>query len=601
MSWETDRDPRLVWADEGPRSGRFGDVYFSREDGLAESRAVFLAGCGLPDALAGRAAFVVAELGFGTGLNIAALLRLWNQTRTPGARLGVFSIEGFPLAREEARKALSAWPELAAETAALLDIWPPSTPGFHRIDLPDYGAVLDVAVGDAAWALTQWSGAADAWFLDGFSPALNPGMWSDAVLDGVAARSAPGARLATFTVAGAVRRGLTARGFKVEKRVGHGRKRERLEATAQSRPPSTHAAPPTEAVVIGAGIAGAATVRALAAQGVTARVLEPLHAGAGASGSPAALVTPRLDLGDAVIAALFAQALARAGPLYSAVDGAVIARGVLQLRHGPRDDGRFPRLADQPLWPTGAMQVLDAQAASALAGEPVSGSALRMADALTVRPQRILDAWLADAPRIAGAAHSLQQTAEGWRIMDDARKVVTESRAVFICAGWGAAALVPDAGLSPVRGQVDWVEGVTAPAMAWGGYAAPTHEGLVFGATHDRGETTTTLRPEDSARNLDTLAARLPELARRALAGGARRSRAAVRAVTRDRLPVAGPVGEGLYLLGGLGSRGFCLAPLLGEHLAALALGRPSPLPRSLADRLDPARFVPQPPPAARI
>ena len=70
-------------------------------------------------------------------------------------------------------------------------------------------------VGDAAWALEAWSGAADTWFLDGFSPALNPGMWSPEVLDGVAARSAPGARLATFTVAGAVRRGLAERGFQV--------------------------------------------------------------------------------------------------------------------------------------------------------------------------------------------------------------------------------------------------------------------------------------------------------------------------------------------------------------------------------------------------
>ena len=88
------------------------------------------------------------------------------------------------------------------------------------MDLPGFDAVLDLAVGDAAWALEQWSGAADAWFLDGFSPALNPSMWSPGVLRLVRRRSAPGARLATFTVAGAVRRGLAEQGFVVEKRPG---------------------------------------------------------------------------------------------------------------------------------------------------------------------------------------------------------------------------------------------------------------------------------------------------------------------------------------------------------------------------------------------
>ena len=226
-----DASPRLTWTDEGePRSGRFCDVYFSRDDGLAETRAVFLDGCGLPSAWAGRAAFTVAELGFGTGLNIAALLDLWRRSGPVGGRLHIFSVEGFPLTAEEAARALANWPELSDAAQALIAAWPAATPGFHRIDLPDFNAVLDLAIGDAAWALAQWSGAADAWFLDGFSPALNPGMWSPEVMGLIAARSAPGARLATFTVAGAVRRGLAEQGFVVDKRPGHGRKRERLEA-----------------------------------------------------------------------------------------------------------------------------------------------------------------------------------------------------------------------------------------------------------------------------------------------------------------------------------------------------------------------------------
>ena len=109
-----DRSPRLAWTEDGaPRSGRFDDVYFSREDGLAESRAVFLAGCGLPEAWRGRQRFTVAELGFGTGLNIAALLDLWRREGPADGRLSIFSIEGFPLSRDEAARALGNWPELA--------------------------------------------------------------------------------------------------------------------------------------------------------------------------------------------------------------------------------------------------------------------------------------------------------------------------------------------------------------------------------------------------------------------------------------------------------------------------------------------------------
>ena len=145
---ETPDNP-LDWSEPGaPRSRRFGDVYYSLEDGLAESRAVFLAGCGLPDAWAGRARFTVAELGFGTGLNLAALLHLWRESGATG-RLHIFSVEGFPVAREDAARALSAWPEIADAARALLDRWPPVTPGFHRIDLPDWNATFDLAIGDA--------------------------------------------------------------------------------------------------------------------------------------------------------------------------------------------------------------------------------------------------------------------------------------------------------------------------------------------------------------------------------------------------------------------------------------------------------------------
>ncbi|WGM46251.1 tRNA 5-methylaminomethyl-2-thiouridine biosynthesis bifunctional protein MnmC [Brevundimonas sp. NIBR10] len=582
---DDDASPRLTWAEDGaPRSGRFGDVYFSADDGLAESRAVFLQGCGLPQAWAGRATFTVAELGFGTGLNILSLLDLWRREGPANARLHVFTVEGFPLSRDEAARALAAWPELAEISGVLLDRWPAGDPGVHRIDLPGFNAVIDVAVGEVVDVLSAWTGRADAWFLDGFSPALNPGMWSEPVLDLIAARSAPGARLATFTVAGFVRRGLTQRGFQVDKRPGHGRKRERLEATLR----------PTVAV-IGAGIAGASVARALIAAGCIVTVVEADRPGAGGSGFPAALVTPRLDAGDVGIASFHAQALDRARELYATVPDAIVGEGVVQLHQTDRDAARFDRIAAQSWWSPGAMTVIDVAGATARLGEETNTGGLLMAGALAVAPAPILSAWIEGARRMTGTVAAITPGESGGRSLTDPDGVViAEVDSVVITAGWGAAALAPDLDLRPVRGQASWVEGGTTPAVAWGGYAVPTTDGLLFGATHDRDDVGTDVRPADTERNLQTLAARLPRLAQVVGTAGPIQARAAVRATTRDRLPVCGALSDqpGLYVLGGLGSRGFCVAPLLGEHIAAVVTGVASPMADDMAERLAPGRFA---------
>lgn len=586
----SDTSPRLIWTGDGsPRSGRFGDVYFSREDGLAETRAVFLAGCGLPQAWAGRRRFTVAELGFGTGLNIAALLDLWRREGPADGRLHVFTVEGYPLTAAEAARALSAWPELASVTEALLARWPDGTPGFHRIDLPDLRATVDVAIGEVAWALAEWTGRADAWFLDGFAPSTNPAMWSEAVMDGIAARSAADARAATFTVAGAVRRGLTGRGFTVEKKPGHGRKRERLEARRAGAAEAEPTAP--RVAVVGAGIAGASLARALRAEGAEVTVVEAGAPGAGASGFPASLVTPRLDAGDTAIAGLNAQALRTAMAAYREAD-AVLAQGVLQLEQAPRDAGRFARVAAQDIWARGAMTVLDADACSARLGERVAVGGLMMRDAGAITAAPVLAAWLEGVTRRTARVARVEPSGDGWRLLDADGAAILEADAMVLAAGWGNAALTALTALplAPVRGQADWAEGVTPAPVAWGGYAVPTGTGLLFGATHERGETEAVVSDVASDRNRATLAARLPGLAGRV---GKTQARAAVRATTPDRMPLAGalPGPPGLYVLGGLGSRGFCHAPLLAQHLAARITGAPSPLPAALAARVSPQRF----------
>ncbi|MFN3585635.1 tRNA (5-methylaminomethyl-2-thiouridine)(34)-methyltransferase MnmD [Phenylobacterium sp.] len=564
----------LTWTDDGqPRSRLFGDVYFSAEDGLAETRAVFLEGCGLPGAWAERRRFVVGELGFGTGLNIVALLDLWRRTRPAEGRLHVFTIEGHPITAEEAARALSRWPEVAGIAEALVRRWPGRARGVHRIELPEFAAVVDVAVMDVAEALAGWTGRADAWFLDGFSPALNPQMWTDEILALVGARSAPGARAATFTVAGQVRRGLAAAGFAVEKRPGFGRKRERLEA---HMPGEAADSPVRRVAVVGAGIAGAAAARAVRALGGEAVVLDAEGPGAGGSGNPAGLVTPRLDAGLGPPARLFAQAFARAARLYEDHAEAILARGVLQLAAAERDEGRFARIAASDLFEPDALEMLSAEAATARLGEPAP-AALDQRTALVLEPAPVLAAWTGEVRRARIA--SLYPRDGEWVLLDEAGEQVLRADAVILAAAQGSAALLPDLPLRPVRGQASWTtEAAFGVAAAWGGYVLPIRGGVLFGATHDRDDAATDVRAGDHIRNLETLARALPGLAGRV--GAARlEGRAAVRATTPDRLPIAGGAQPGLFVLTGFGSRGLSMAPLLAEHVAAEVMGAPSPLP----------------------
>jgi tRNA 5-methylaminomethyl-2-thiouridine biosynthesis bifunctional protein len=589
----TDPHPEgpLAWSDDGqPRSRLYDDVYFSAEDGLAEARAVFLEGCGLPDAWAGRDRFVVGELGFGTGLNVLALIELWSRTRPAGARLHVFSVEAHPMGADDARRALGHWPELADLAAWLTARWPGRARGPHRVEFPDLGVILDVAVGEAADALAAWSGAADAWFLDGFAPARNPAMWRDEVLALVATRSTPGAVAATFTVAGQVRRGLAAAGFEVAKAPGFGRKRERL--TARRPGPASAVSPRLRVAIVGAGVGGAAAARAVRALGGEAAVFDDGGRGAGASGNPAALVTPRLDAGLAEPAQIFAQAFRRATALYAELPGMVVARGALQFPVQPPDAGRFAKIAASDIFEPAALEMLSQAQSAARVGEPAP-AALALNDALVIEPHRLLADW---APQVRQArVHAVAPAAEGWRLLDADGGVLATADAVIVAAGLATGDLIGGLPLSAVRGQVSWTALPDPPqAAAFGGYAIPAPGGVLFGATNDRGDAACDLRPDDHRRNLETLALGLPRLAAR-LADKPLEGRASIRVATPDYLPVAGAAPDapaGLFVLTGFGARGFTLAPLLAEHVAALALGAPSPLPAPLAAFVDPARFA---------
>lgn len=210
-----------------PYSRAFDDHFYCRSDGRLECGHVFLAGNDLPARWQRPGPFRIGELGFGTGLNLCETWRQWRITAPEGARLHFTSFERFPMARADIARALSRWPEIARERAALVERWPDAPAGRVEIALDEH-VRLTVVCGAALDGLAREAEAFDAWYLDGFAPSRNPDMWSAALMAEVFRLTVRGGRFATYAAAGFVRRNLAAAGFAVERRPGFAGKREML-------------------------------------------------------------------------------------------------------------------------------------------------------------------------------------------------------------------------------------------------------------------------------------------------------------------------------------------------------------------------------------
>lgn len=652
---------QLRWGDDGaPESAAFDDVYFSRASGVAETEHVFLQHNrleqrwrALDPAVPGL--FTIAETGFGTGLNFLCAWDLWRRCAPASWQLQFISAEHYPLDRAQLARALAAWPQFAAAGAALLTAYPPRVPGFHLCDLGG-GVRLQLLFGDAGDRFAQLPDSAavelpagsgvDAWFLDGFAPAKNPAMWSEALFAAIARLSRPGTTFATFTAAGAVRRALTAAGFRVQKVAGFGSKREmlcgELEAAAppaaQARAVDYWALPPAASprqpvVVIGGGLAGTASARALAERGWPVTLLERAPAlAAGASGNPRGVLYTKLSARDGALSrfalAGYLHALRHYRQHLGAQPDPAVGDfcGVLQLAESP---AQWQALAEAFAGHGDWVQCVAADTAAQLAGCPVPAPALWFPRAGWLAPARVCAAQaghpLIDV-RLGCAVHALQREGEGWLLHTAAGPL--RAGVVVIATAAEASALLPGAELplQAIRGQI-----TTLPAqrlrcrprvvICHDGYLLPGPDGgLHIGATFDRGDADGALRAEDHRRNLAALAQALPGvLAPTAEEADDLGGRVGWRCAAPDFLPLVGAVPDsallreycaplarnaralphgtgawlpGLYLNVGHGSRGLTSTPLCAELLAALITGAPRPLPRELVQALSPARFA---------
>ncbi|MGH8769266.1 MAG: bifunctional tRNA (5-methylaminomethyl-2-thiouridine)(34)-methyltransferase MnmD/FAD-dependent 5-carboxymethylaminomethyl-2-thiouridine(34) oxidoreductase MnmC [Burkholderiales bacterium] len=591
-------------------SPQFDDVYASAAGTLAETRHVFLQGNGLPERWRNSGRFTIIETGFGAGLNFLATWQAWREAAPGHARLHFVSVEKHPFSRADLAGIHARFPELRALAGQLLALYPPLLPGFHRLHLDQGRVTLTLLFGEAAVMLNHLDAGADAFYLDGFAPARNPQMWSDAVFADIGRLASPGTSVATYTVAGVVRQRLVKAGFEVEKREGFAGKREMLAGGFAGKAAVNESRTDKRAVVIGAGLAGSACAQRLAERGWAVEIIERHAAAAqGASGNPAGLVRPVFssdwNTHSRFTSAAFLYVLRHHASMAHA-GGTLIqgTGGVLQLA---RDDDHFDRLQrilDQFALPPELVQLMGTQQAAELAGVPVAGPGCWFPEAAWVKPESICRANLGAASAhtrclYQGDAAALRRAGQEWEVVDASGVVLASAPVVILANAHFARRFSQAAGLPlrPVRGQASFLperEGMKLRiAVCREGYITPARDGVhCLGASFNEGMLEEGTRVEDHAANLRRLERMLPGFG----AGVVPESldgRVAFRAMSADRLPVLGelPAEPGLFACLALGSRGMTSAALAAEIVASRIDGDPMPVERDLLAALDVGRF----------
>jgi len=578
----------------------FGDTYASRSGAWGQADYVFIEGCAVAQRWHTQGCVRVLETGFGLGVNFLAT---WDSLRasTGTARLHYVAIEKHPFTRDDLRTALdhalsSTDPYrrvgLQALAEQLLKQWPPMLAGFHAIELDDQ-VTLTLVFADIADALPALRGPFDVFYLDGFAPDRNPQMWSKALLAQLPALAGPSAQVASWCVAGAVRRALVDVGFVVEKRPGFGGKRDALAAHWPAT--SEFVNPPSEAIVIGAGIAGASAARQLTRRGIAVKVIEQATPAAGGSGNPVAIVRPELGaIGNPVTEITAAGASWLRRWIDNHQDGVPHAWcGVMRIARDTRKHDKMAQLA--AIASENWLKPVDVASAAQLCGWPTAADGFFLNEAGWVAPPLLVQALL-DHPLITlhsgHAVSNIVRHDQNWCVTLADTSVIETSLLIVATAF--------DTGLAPTRltmgrarGQLSQLpardDHPLAMVVCREGYVSPAVDGIhTVGATLQHDDEDTSARHADDIENFERLQRLLPDFV--SDASQLRSGRVAWRATTQDRLPLVGKLATGLYATLGHGARGMTTAPLCAEFLAAMICDEPLPLGSDWVERLNPLR-----------
>lgn len=672
------RHPDLEWREDGqPVSRQFDDPYFSKENGLKETRYVFLKHNGLPQRWQNwHGPFCILETGFGTGLNFLASWQAFQQQASEQCWLHFTSIEKFPLSLDQLRQALSLWPELDEFSRFLIESYPEPFTGFHHLSWPEHRVSLTLIFGDVQQQLSEIQGPVHAWYLDGFAPSRNPEMWQAPLFENMRRiaclnpeRSGEPERIttvATFTAAGLVRRGLNGAGFRMKKQPGYGRKRDMLSgqykaSTGPELPelfwgkpwllgnqqpglPSKDGnqnsnnkfASNSETIaVIGAGLAGCTTARALAERGYQIQVFDPKGIAQGASGNPQGGLYIKLaaDAGSTHTAFYLTAMETSLNWIKRTQEQSTTEFwdecGVLQLAYSEAETRRQQQALATGEYPRSILQALNQEEASQLTGVKLPSGGLLMPQAGWVSPASLCKQLMnhpniqliqEEVTKLDSIAIANSNTRSEWQLHTD-REIQVFSQ-VVVANAWSAKALLSDYWLptGKIRGQISYLNSdeteLPKTVLCGRSYTAPAlNKQRVIGATYNLKDDEEALREADHQENIKHSLDFGDELQNRQITGG----RVSFRCTTPDYLPMVGalpdtrsfltsyqglarnakriprkacPTASGLWLNVGHGSRGLASAPLCAELLASEISGDSSPIGLTVKEALWPGRFL---------
>lgn len=608
LDWE------LVDGIEVPISKQFGDVYFSKDNGLLETRHVFLNGNDLTERLSELKDFqyfCVGETGFGTGLNILTLWQLWQQVRPDNhSHLHAISVEKFPLNKADLIRALNVWPELRPLAEQLIQQYPLPIAGCHRLSFPEERFSIDLWLGDAQdiFPSIPKTQAVNAWFLDGFAPSCNPDMWQENVLNHIVRLSEFGTTFASFSVAGVLKRGLRQHGVHISRPRGFGHKREMLKAIwldtssetstladSEQNRTSSQAALKTiqrQIAIIGAGIAGLSTAWAFAQRGHQVTIYEQNEPLSGASGNPLALLNPKLCPIEQAHEHLMTLSWQHALNFYTRFKA---FRPIQVQQMALKNADELLSLAEQ--YPEAVLSVQNQQDVTPKTNYP----SLTLHQAGAVSPQQLRDEILQHPNiKIEKAKISRLNSADNQTELWQGQQLIATADDVIVCCAKQSAKLFENYPmLKAIRGQVSWVENreqalALDQAYSYGGYCMQLDATqLILGASFYPNRDDVEVLAEDHVHNYELIHSVFPEYAQQLPSTETWQGRASVRAQSLDYFPLVGKMQnhQQIYTFAGLGSKGFLFAPLCSEVLAALVLGELCPISQSLLDKLNPQRF----------
>lgn len=571
-----------------PVANDFDDIYYSDDNGLAESYYVFYQQNNIDTRLQShdQAHFVIAETGFGTGLNFLntcqhftdhlARQQVQKQLNYGVKRLHFIAFEKHPLSVSDLSKILTAWPELNLLTEQLISQYPINLEGCHRLEFNNGTIVLDLYFGDALESIKTMSyprsGIVDAWFLDGFAPSKNPDMWQQSLFNAMVNISKVGATLATFTAAGFVRRGLSDAGFAMQKVKGFAHKRSMLIGTlkhtndTQSAPSyfNHDVSPLSNVAVIGGGIASSCILYSLAKRGISSQLFcQDAAPAMGASHNVQGAVYPHLQAKNSPHSELFAHSFLYAKRLYKQLlnDGFRFDHswcGVLQHAVKQPLADRHENLAQQQLWPQTLMRNVTAEQGDTIAGVTTGFSGVYFEQGGWVNPPQLVNAMLSAAHCLSPYKSTfnchieqLEKTSNGWLLFSNGKQFGPFSD-VIICAGEHSDAFAQTKALPivGVRGQVSHVQASEQSkklktVLCHKGYFTPAYlDHHCMGATFEKNTKSRQITEQDNLTNREQLLNFYGHCNFATSLGNITAAKAAVRCSFIDHLPMAGEWAE---------------------------------------------------------